>query len=304
MPINIDTSLPAAKILEKENIFLMSEERAITQDIRPLKILILNLMPTKIETETQLLRLLSNTPLQIDVELLQTATHTATHISQQHLFKFYKVFDDIKNQRFDGMIITGAPVEHLPFEKVDYWEELCTIMEWAKTHVFSTFHICWGAQAGLYYKYGIQKHPLPQKCFGVFEHQVLVPTHPLLRGFDEFFLAPHSRHTEILTQDVAKIKDLQILSISKQAGVYIIADKLGRNVYITGHSEYGRKTLAKEYFRDKEKGLAIAKPYHYFPNDDDTKLPIFTWRSHAHLLYSNWLNYFVYQQTPFDLQQL
>ncbi len=301
MPINIPNTLPAAQTLKEENIFIIREHRAAHQDIRPLKILILNLMPKKIETETQLLRVLSNTPIQVDVELLQTKTHVAKNTPVEHLFKFYLTFDQVRNQRFDGLIITGAPVEQMPFEEVDYWPELCEIMEWSKTHVYSTLHICWGAQAGLYYHFGIPKYPLAEKMFGIFPHQVLVPRHKLMRGFDEIFYVPHSRHTEVREEDIRKVTGLQILSSSPISGVHLVASSNGRQFFVTGHSEYDRDTLAAEYFRDKNKGLPIQVPYHYFPNDDPTRPPYFNWRAHANLLFSNWLNYFVYQQTPFDL---
>lgn len=304
MPIKIDGRLPAHKALENENIFVMTEERANTQDIRPLNIVILNLMPTKVETETQLLRLLSNSPLQIDVTLLQTATHQAKNVSQEHMLKFYSFFDDIKNNRYDGMVITGAPVEQMEFEEVDYWQELCEIFEWSKTNVYSTFHICWGAQAGLYYHYGIPKYPLENKLFGVFPHRSLDNYHPLLRGLDEVFYVPHSRHTEIKMNDIALVKDLQVLTYSDMAGIHLISDMACRNFYATGHSEYDRDTLFKEYFRDKSKGLDISVPYNYFPGDDPTKTPLITWRSSANIIFSNWLNYFVYQKTPYDLSTL
>ncbi|NMP37189.1 MAG: homoserine O-succinyltransferase [Clostridiales bacterium] len=304
MPIKIDNQLPARTTLELENIFVMPESRAAAQDIRPLKILILNLMPTKIETETQFLRLLSNSPLQLDIELLQTATHIAKHTSREHMLKFYKVFDDVKNERFDGMIITGAPVEHLDFEEVDYWQELTEIFEWTKKNVYSTFHICWGAQAALYYHYGIPKYDLPEKMFGVFPHQPLDLLHPLLRGFDDVFYVPHSRRTEIRRSDIARVKDLQILSYSDIAGVHLISDMECRNFFATGHSEYDVDTLAKEYFRDKGKGIDIKLPYNYFPEDDPLRTPYMTWRGSASLLFSNWLNYFVYQRTPYDLNTL
>ena len=282
----------------------MTESRALTQDIRPLKILILNLMPTKIETETQLLRLLSNSPLQIEVELLQTATHQSKNTSAEHMLKFYKTFDDVREEKFDGMIITGAPVEHLPFEKVDYWEELCMIMEWSKTNVYSTFHICWGAQAGLYYHYGIPKYPLEEKMFGIFPHHALDPYHPLMRGLDDIFYVPHSRHTEIRRSDIAFVKDLQILSFSEQAGVHLVSDMECRNFYSTGHSEYDRETLATEYFRDVNRGLAIEMPFNYFPDNDPQRTPPMTWRTAGSMIFSNWLNYFVYQRTPYDLATL
>lgn len=304
MPIRIDNELPAKQRLEIENIFVMSNMRADTQDIRPLKILILNLMPTKLETETQLLRLLSNSPLQVDVEFLQVATHEAKNVSKSHMDKFYETYDDVKNKKYDGMIITGAPVEQMEFEEVDYWDELCKIMEWSKTNVYSTFHICWGAQAGLYYHYGIKKYPTKKKIFGIFPHQCLDETHPLMRGLDDIYYAPHSRHTEIKTQDIAQVKDLQILSYSELAGIHIVADMECRKFFVTGHSEYDRDTLAREYFRDKEKGLDIDIPYNYFPNDDVNSTPQMEWKSTANILFNNWLNYFVYQKTPYDLNTL
>ena len=304
MPIKIDGRLPAHKALESENVFVMTEERANTQDIRPLNILILNLMPTKIETETQLLRLLSNSPLQIDVTLLQTATHQSKNVSQEHMLNFYSFFDDVKNKKYDGMVITGAPVELMDFEQVDYWDELCQIFEWTKTNVYSTFHICWGAQAGLYYHYGIPKYSLDKKVFGVFPHRSLDNFHPLLRGLDEVFYVPHSRHTEIRMNDIALVKELQVLSYSDMVGLHLISDMACRNFFATGHSEYDRDTLFKEYFRDKSKGLEIDIPYNYFPNDDPTKTPLITWRSSANIIFSNWLNYFVYQKTPYDLSTL
>lgn len=304
MPIKIDGRLPAHKALEAENVFVMTEERANTQDIRPLNILILNLMPTKIETETQLLRLLSNSPLQIDVTLLQTATHQSKNVSQEHMLKFYSYFDDVKDKKYDGMVITGAPVELMEFEQVDYWDELCKIFEWTKTNVYSTFHICWGAQAGLYYHYGIPKYTLDKKVFGVFPHRSLDNFHPLLRGLDEVFHVPHSRHTEIRMNDIALVKDLQVLTYSDMVGIHLVSDMVCRNFFATGHSEYDRDTLFKEYFRDKSKGLDIDIPYNYFPNDDPTKTPLITWRSSANIIFSNWLNYFVYQKTPYDLSTL
>jgi len=304
MPINIPASLPANSLLQKENIFVMEEERATHQDIRPLKIAILNLMPKKIETETQLLRLLSNSPLQIDLELLQTASHISKNTPEKHLFKFYKTLDDVRNERFDGLIITGAPVEHIPFEEVDYWEELCEIFEWSKTNVYSTFHICWGAQAGLYYHYGINKYELEKKMFGVFPHKIESPYHQLLRGFDEVFYVPHSRHTDVKIEDIRKCEDIELLTYSEEAGAHIIADKVGRRFFVTGHSEYDRETLKNEYFRDLEKGLPIEIPKNYFEDDDPSKTPVLSWRSHANLLFVNWLNYFVYQQTPFNLDEM
>ena len=304
MPIKIPSDLPARTVLENENIFVMSEARALTQDIRPLKLIILNLMPRKIITETQLLRCLSNTPLQIEVDLLQTSTHVSTNTSLDHLLAFYATFDEIRDQKYDGMIITGAPVEHLSFEEVNYWAELCTIMDWSKTNVFSTFHICWGAQAALYHHYGIPKYPLPKKMFGVFSHDVLMPTSPLLRGFDDNFPAPHSRHTEIRAEDIEKCPDLVILSTSPEAGVYIAAKADGRQIFVTGHAEYDYDTLAGEYFRDLGRGLDIDVPKNYFPNDDPDSKPLVSWRSHGHLLFTNWLNYYVYQGTPYDLSNL
>ena len=304
MPIKIDSNLPAHKLLENENIFVMTEERAVSQDIRPLKILILNLMPTKIETETQILRLLSNSPIQVEAELLQTATHEVKNVSKEHMLKFYKTFDDIKNERFDGMVVTGAPVENMEFEQVDYWDELCRIFEWSKTNVYSSFFICWGAQAALYYKYGLKKYQLDKKMFGVFEHVSPDTFHPLMRGLDDKFWVPHSRHTEVRRGDIALIKDLQILSYSEKSGVHLISDMECRNFFSTGHSEYDRDTLAKEYFRDVEKGLDIDLPENYFPDNDPSKPPEVKWRSAANIIFSNWLNYFVYQRTPYDLSTL
>lgn len=304
MPINIPNNLPAFDELTKENIFVMTDSAAQHQDIRPLNIAILNLMPKKIQTETQILRLLSNTPIQVNIELIQTASHVAKNTSREHLTKFYQTFDDVKEQYFDGLIITGAPVEQIPFEEVDYWEELCTIMEWSKSHVFSTFHICWGAQAGLYYHYGIPKHQLPEKMFGVFPHKIEVPNHPLVRGFDETFFVPHSRHTGVDRLDVEKNENLQILTSSPISGVHIITDKTNRQFFITGHSEYDRFTLSEEYFRDKSKGLHIDVPYNYFPYNDPSQPPHFNWRCHANLLFSNWINYCVYQETPYDITTL
>lgn len=304
MPIKIDSNLPAHKLLENENVFVMTEERAVSQDIRPLKILILNLMPTKIETETQLLRLLSNSPIQVEAELLQTATHEVKNVSKEHMFKFYKTFDEIKDERFDGMVVTGAPVENMEFEQVDYWDELCRIFEWSKTNVYSSFFICWGAQAALYYKYGLRKYRLDRKMFGVFEHVSLDNFHPLMRGLDDKFWVPHSRHTEVRRGDIALIKDLQILSYSEKAGVHLLSDMECRNFFSTGHSEYDRDTLAKEYFRDVEKGLDIALPENYFPDNDPAKTPEVKWRGAANIIFSNWLNYFVYQRTPYDLSTL
>ena len=304
MPIKIDDRLPAKESLENENIFVMTETRAQCQDIRPLKILILNLMPTKIETETQLLRLLGNTPLQVDIELLQTATHKSKHTDEDHMLMFYKTFDEIKDKKYDGMIVTGAPVELLEFEEVDYWPELCEIFEWSKTNVYSTFHICWGAQAALYYHYGIPKHKLDKKMFGVFPHKPLDLYHPLLRGFDDCYNVPQSRHTETRFNDVALCKDLQIHSYSEISGIHLISDLECRKFFATGHSEYDADTLAKEYFRDKEKGLAIQIPYNYFPDNYPTQKPIMTWRNVGTLMFTNWLNYFVYQKTPYDINSI
>lgn len=304
MPIKIPNELPAYKTLTDENIFIMDETRAISQDIRPLRIAIVNLMPTKIDTETQLMRLLGNTALQVEVELLHTKSYESKNISKEHLRTFYKTFDDVKDQSFDGMIVTGAPVEQLPFEQVEYWEELCEIMEWSKRHVHSTLHICWGAQAGLYYHFGIQKHPLEKKLFGVFPHKVVRKSSILFRGFDDVFMVPHSRHTTILPEDVKACSALKILALSEEAGLYAISTKNGRQIFITGHSEYDAETLKREYVRDKNIGLPIDVPVNYFPNDDDTKAPRVTWRSHANLLFSNWLNYFVYQTTPYNLDEL
>ncbi len=304
MPIKIPNSLPAAKTLADENIFVMTETRAMTQDIRPLKILLLNLMPTKVDTETQLARLIGNTPLQVEVEFIHTASHESKNTSKEHLFSFYKTFDQVKHKKFDGMIITGAPVEMLEFEEVEYWEELKEIFEWTKTHVHSTFHICWGAQAGLYYHFGIPKIPLPEKMFGVFEHTVDYKNPILFRGADDVFLAPHSRHSTVLQEDIEKVPELKILATSEKAGVYACMTQNGKQIFITGHSEYDANTLAKEYFRDKDKGLDIKVPENYFPDDDDTKAPKVSWRAHANLLYSNWLNYFVYQTTPYDIENL
>ena len=304
MPIKIPNDLPATAILNKENIFVITEKRAITQDIRPLKIAILNLMPTKIETETQLVRLLGNSPLQVELELLHTKTHKSKNTSQEHLLNFYKTFDDVKNQKFDGLVITGAPVEKMPFEDVEYWDELCEIMEWSKTNVTSTLHICWGAQAGLYYHYGIEKYDLPKKMFGVFKHKVDRKTSMLFRGFDDEFFVPHSRHTEVRIEDVKKHPEIKILSTSKEAGLFVAATDKGRQIYVTGHSEYDADTLKKEYLRDVEAGKDIEIPKNYFEDDNPKKKPVVTWRSCANLFYSNWLNYFVYQTTPYDINEI
>lgn len=304
MPIKIADQLPARRVLESENVFVMTPERADTQDIRPLRILILNLMPTKIETETQLLRLLSNSPLQVDIDLMQTATHTSRNTAAEHLLKFYHTFDQLCDNRYDAMIITGAPVENLSFEQVDYWPELCRIMEWSKTHVYSTLHICWGAQAGMSYHYGVEKYPLEQKLSGVYEHRVRVPNHPLLRGFDDVFYMPHSRYTATSAAAVEACGDLLLLADSPEAGVAIVATHDARQIFITGHFEYDRMTLAQEYQRDITRGINPAIPANYFPGDDARALPTLRWRGHAALLYANWLNYCVYQKTPYDLGQL
>jgi homoserine O-succinyltransferase len=302
MPIVIPGSLPAFETLSEENIFIINEERSIHQDMRPLEIAIVNLMPTKIETETQLLRLLGNSPLQVNITLLKTNSYVSKNTSEDHLSSFYNVFDDIKDKRFDGMIITGAPIETLQFEDVDYWNELEKIMEFSKTNVTSTFHICWGAQAGLYYHYGINKYPLKKKMFGIYKHTLNNPKNKLFRGFDEVYNAPHSRYTEIKKEDIDKVDDLEILSESEEAGVYVVASKNVKQIFVTGHSEYDKNTLKKEYTRDKEKGLEIGVPINYFKNDDPNLEPIVTWKSHAHLIFSNWLNYCVYQETPFELK--
>ncbi len=304
MPIKIPSGLPAREILQKENIFVIDEMRAVKQDIRPLKLAILNLMPTKIVTETQIIRLLSNTPLQIELTLLKTATHVSQNTSGAHMEAFYRTFDEVKHEKFDGLIITGAPVENLDFTEVDYWDELCAVLDWSKKNVYSTLHICWAAQAGLWHHYGIPKYSLPEKMFGVFSHRNLEPNHPLMRGFDEIFVAPHSRHTEVRREDIEKCDKVEILAESEEAGVYIVASKKRRLFYVTGHSEYDAGTLAAEYFRDVSKGLEIAVPRHYFPDDNPENMPLNVWRSHAHLLFTNWLNYFVYQSTPYDLNTM
>lgn len=305
MPIKIPDNLPAANVLESENIFVMYENRAYLQDIRPLKILLLNLMPTKIATETQLLRLLGNSPLQVDVDLLYTASYEPKNTPQDHLVKFYETFEDVKYRKYDGMIITGAPVEQMPFEEVAYWPELCKIMEWSKHNVYSTLHICWGAQAGLYYHYGIPKYDLPKKMFGVFSHKkFFTKEDKLFRGFDDIFYVPHSRHTEVKREDIEKVPDLRILSESDVSGVYAAADVSGRQFFITGHSEYDPLTLKAEYDRDVAQGLPIEVPQNYYPDDDPAQIPIVRWRSAANLLFSNWLNYYVYQETPFDLSSI
>lgn len=304
MPLNIPDKLPAIEILQEENIFVMRETAAIHQDIRPLKILILNLMPVKITTETHILRLLSNTPLQVEVTLLHTTDHVSRNTSIDHLKAFYKTFRQVRNHKFDGMIITGAPIEHLEFEEVDYWEELKDIMDWSKHHVTSTMFICWGAQAGLYHYYKIPKYPLPKKMFGVFTHLVNNSRIPLVRGFDEEFLAPHSRHTEIRKEDIEKIGALEVVSESPEAGVYIVVNHEGRQIFVTGHSEYDPNTLKDEFERDVSKGLPIEPPVNYFPGNDPLKPPMVRWKSHANLLYYNWLNYYVYQATPFNINEI
>ena len=304
MPIKIPHDLPAARTLRDENIFVMTLERARTQDIRPLRILVLNLMPTKVTTETQLARLLGNTPLQVELELLTVSSHTPTHVSPEHMISFYRSFDEIRSQFFDGLVITGAPVEQMPFEEVDYWDELCKIMSWSKAHVYSTFHICWGAQAGLYYHYGINKESLKEKLFGVFEHSVVHKGSILFRGFDDVFLVPHSRHTTVTRQAIEAVPELKILAESREAGVYAVSTDGGRQIFIMGHSEYDTRTLEQEYLRDKAQGLPIRPPKNYYPNDDDSLKPLCLWRSSANLLFSNWLNYFVYQATPYDIEKI
>ena len=304
MPIKIPNDLPAAKTLQNENIFFMTETRAMTQDIRPLRILIVNLMPKKIETETQLARLLGNSPLQVEPTLIHTSTHQSKNVAEEHLLAFYKTFKDVKEEYFDGMIVTGAPVEQMPFEEVEYWEELCQIMECSKTHVHSSLHICWGSQAGLYYHFGIPKRNLPEKLFGVFPHKVEYKQSILFRGFDDEFFVPQSRHTTVLREDIESKSGLKILASSDKAGVYVVSTKNGRQIFITGHSEYDADTLKAEYDRDIALGKEIKIPENYYPNDDPTKPPIVSWRGHAHLLFSNWLNYFVYQSTPYDVNKV
>lgn len=301
MPIRTQSDLPAKEILENENIFVMDEFRAINQEIRPLQIVILNLMPIKQDTELQLLRALSNTPLQIDITFLNMKSHISQNTSANHLNRFYESFDDIRWKKYDGLIITGAPVEHMEYEEVDYWQELCEVMEWSKTNVTSTFHICWGAQAGLYYHYGLQKRILPQKVFGVFEHKVMNRKIPIVRGFDDYFMAPHSRHTEVRSEDIHACKDLTVLAESDEVGVYLAMAGDGKQFFVMGHSEYDRLTLQEEYFRDLKKGMDIQVPKNYFPDDDPTRKPHLQWRSHSNNLYSNWLNYYVYQITPYVL---
>ncbi len=304
MPVNIPHALPARKTLESENVFVMSEVRATQQDIRPLRIAILNLMPTKVATETQLLRLLGNTPIQVRVTLLHMDSHESRNTPPEHLEAFYSTFDKVRGEKFDGLVITGAPVELLPFEEVDYWPELCQVMDWSRENVFSTLHVCWGAQAGLYRHYGVPKHTLKQKMFGVFPHRVLEPHSNILAGFDEVFPAPHSRHTDVRVADVRRAPGLQLLAESEEAGVYLASSLDGRQLYVTGHPEYDRDTLKTEYERDVAKGLPIGIPRNYFPHDDPGRPPMVTWRSHAFLLYANWLNHCVYQRTPFDLEAI
>jgi homoserine O-succinyltransferase len=304
MPVKISDTLPARQVLENENIFVMGEDRALHQDIRPLEICILNLMPTKIETETQLCRLLGNSPIQVDITLIHPATYDSRNTSAEHLLAHYKTFVEVSQRKFDGLVITGAPVEHMEFERVAYWDELQEIIDWSRKCVFATIFICWGAQAGLYHRYGIPKYPLPRKMFGVFPHRVLRQNERILRGFDDVFLAPHSRHTEIRREDVEKVKELKLLALSEEAGVYLLASEDGREVYVTGHSEYDPLTLQREYNRDVGKGLSINIPKNYFPDDDPTQEPEVRWRGHANLLFSNWLNYYVYQETPYELERI
>ena len=304
MPIKIPNELPAVKTLEEENIFVMTERRAITQDIRPLKILILNLMPTKIDTETQLSRLLGNTPLQVEIELIHTESHKSKNTSEEHLLAFYKQFSDVRDRYFDGMIITGAPVEKMEFEEVDYWQELVEIMEWSKSHVQSTLHICWGAQAGLYYHFGIKKYLMDEKLSGVYAHTVDYKRSILFRGFDDVFYVPHSRYTTVSREEIEATRGLRILASSEKAGVYAVSTPGGRQIFLTGHSEYDADTLNKEYTRDKLAGISPNVPENYFPGNDDARLPLITWRAHATLLFTNWLNYFVYQATPYDIMQI
>lgn len=304
MPITVPEGLPAIRVLKKENIFVMTQKRATSQDIRPLRILLLNLMPTKMETETQLLRLIGNTPLQVEAELLQTETHHAKNTPEEYLLQFYKTFEEVRQNRYDGLIVTGAPVEQMPFEEVDYWPELCRILDWSKTHVWSTLHICWGAQAGLYRHYSVPKYPLPKKLSGIYRHRLLLPGHPLVRGFDDEFWAPHSRYTGVKEEDLRARPELLILSVSDEAKVYLAASKNGRQIFVTGHSEYDRDTLGREYRRDIGKGIAIGPPVNYYREGNPDFPPVMRWKSHAHLLFSNWLNYFVYQETPYDLRKL
>lgn len=301
MPIKVQNNLPAKKVLENENIFVMDEKRAISQEIRPLQIAILNLMPLKEATEVHLLRSLSNTPLQVDLTFLTTASYVGTNTAASHLDKFYQTFEDVKDKRFDGLVITGAPVERMDFEEVDYWKELTQIMEWSKEAVTSTLHICWGAQAGLYYHFGLNKILLEEKVFGIFEHKVRNRKNPLLRGFDDVFLAPHSRYTEIPLEEIERCKELEVLAMSEEVGAFLVMAGEGKQIFVLGHPEYDRLTLDEEYKRDLAKGLDIAMPKNYYPNDDVNKTPLLTWRAHANAIYTNWLNYFVYQVTPYDL---
>ncbi len=304
MPVRIPNDLPARKTLSEENIFVMTDERAVHQDIRPLRIAVLNLMPTKIVTETQLLRLIGNSPLQVDITFIRMGTHESKHTPTDHLDAFYESLDDVLHERFDGLIVTGAPVETIPYDEVDYWPELVRLMDWSRTNVWSTMHICWGAQAALYHHYGVPKYPVPEKVFGLFPHRVVNPHEPITRGFDEVFMAPHSRHTEVREADILKVKSLKLAAVSEEAGVYMAVSEDERMIFVTGHPEYDRLTLKAEYDRDVAKGMTIAVPKNYFPGDDPRRKPLMTWRSHAHLLYSNWLNYCVYQATPFDLAKL
>ena len=304
MPVKVQNDLPAKGILENENIFVMDEDRAMHQNIRPLSICILNLMPVKQDTELQLLRALANTPLQIAVSFMKMNSHVSLNTPIQHLNQFYKTFDELKNNKYDGLIITGAPVEQIPFEEVDYWKELCEIMDWSRKHVFSTFHICWGAQAGLYYHYGLKKVLLPQKLFGVYEHKVMNRKVPLVRGFDDTFLIPHSRHTAVLSEDIHNCSELTVLAESEEAGVLLCMAEEGRQIFVMGHPEYDRYTLHNEYMRDKNRGLPIQMPKNYYPGNDDTQRPSLQWRSHSNNLYCNWLNYYVYQTTPYDLNEI
>jgi homoserine O-succinyltransferase/O-acetyltransferase len=301
VPVKIPRDLPARRVLESENVFVMTEDRAGHQDIRPLRIAVVNLMPTKVNTEAQLLRLLGSTPLQVEITLLHMGSHESRNTAEDHLESFYATFDQVRDQKFDGLVITGAPIELLEFEEVDYWPELCRLMDWSLEHVFATLYVCWGAQAGLYHHYGVKKHPLDEKVFGVFEHRVLVPSSRVLSGFDEVFLAPHSRHTEVRAADIEATEGLDLLAVSDEAGAYLVASTDGRRLFVTGHPEYDRDTLAAEYRRDVDRGLRITPPRSYFPQDDPSLPPRMTWRSHAFLLYANWLNHCVYQRTPFDL---
>ena len=308
MPVRVPDHLPAIDILQEENIFVMTEERAVHQDIRPLRILVLNLMPTKVVTETQLLRMLGNSPLQVDITFLRPSDHVSKNTPLEHLLTFYKTFDQIRGEKFDGFLMTGAPVEDLPFEEVNYWHELTEIMDWAKQNVFATYYICWGAQAGLYHYYGVPKYPLPEKMFGVFPHQITPAAArkrvKLLRGFDDVFYAPHSRHTEIRGEDIQNVPELEIVAASEEAGIFIVISRDGRHVFVTGHSEYDADTLSREYWRDKERDLPIEVPCHYYPGDDPHKTPLITWRAHGTLLFNNWLNYYVYQETPYDISSI